>query len=190
VLRRAEQGVCDWYGGPSLIAYLDGLPSWERALSGPFRMAVSEKGRDMGTLVSGKIESGTVARGQALLLMPNRWSVDVAGVYFEEAEMARGCSGQIVRLKLRGIEEEDVSVGFVLCSPDRPIHAVSRFHARIHLLDAKNIIAPGYAAVLHVHTLAEEVVLAKFLWQLDPKSGAKTVSSPPLTHSFCVSSTR
>jgi hypothetical protein len=35
-----------------------------------------------------------------------------------------------IRLRLRGIEEEDFFPGFVLCSPKRPVHCVSAFGIR------------------------------------------------------------
>ena len=178
MLKRAASGTCPWYEGPSLIEYLDALPTWDRPSTGPFRMAVSEKSKDMGTLVSGKIESGQVERGETLLMMPNKRTVEVIGIYFEEAELKVGKCGQILRLKLRGIEEEEISVGFVLCSPENPIHVVTKFHARLQIIDTKNIISSGYTAVLHVHTLAEEVTLSKFLYQLDPKSGEKIKKKP------------
>lgn len=38
----------------------------------PFRMAVIDKFKDLGTVVMGKSESGAVRKGDTLLLMPNR----------------------------------------------------------------------------------------------------------------------
>ena len=37
VLTRADPATCPWYRGPSLLEYLDGLPSWDRPIDGPFR---------------------------------------------------------------------------------------------------------------------------------------------------------
>ena len=141
-------------------------------------MAISDKGRDMGTLAFGKIESGKVQRGDSLLLMPNKKTVEVTGIYFEESELSVGKSGSIVRLKLRGVEEDELAVGFVLCSPERPIHVGTRFQAKLQIIDTKNIISAGYKAVLHIHTLAEQVTLTRFLWQLDPKTQEKSKKRP------------
>lgn len=38
----------------------------------PFRMAVIDKFKDLGTVVMGKSESGAVRKGDTLLLMPNK----------------------------------------------------------------------------------------------------------------------
>ena len=68
--------------------------------------------------------------------------------------------GDNVRIRLRGVDDEDISPGFVLTSPSNPIHAVRQFEAQLAILDHKNIICAGYSAVMHCHTLAEEVTLA------------------------------
>lgn len=40
-----------------------------------------------------------------------------------------------------------------------PIKAVTAFKADLSIIETKNIICGGYSAVLHVHTLAEEVTI-------------------------------
>lgn len=123
-------------------------------------MPVSEKYKDMGTVVVGKIESGRVRKGDSLLMMPNHVTVEVAALYNEvEDEVPSGFSGDNIRIRLRGVDDEDISPGFVLTSPGRPIHAVRQFIAQLAILEHKSIICAGYSAVLHVHALSEEVSL-------------------------------
>jgi hypothetical protein len=69
-------------------------------------------------------------------------------------------SGDNVKVRLRGVSDEDVSSGFVLCDVRQPVHVVTRFEAELVIIDSKNIICAGYSAVMHVHTLAEEITLA------------------------------
>ena len=86
--------------------------------------------------------------------------VEVSAIYSEaEDEVNYAFGGDNVRIRLRGIEDEEVSPGFMLTSPAKPVHAVRRFEAQLAILDSKNIICAGYSAVMHVHTLAEEVQL-------------------------------
>lgn len=132
----------------------------DRKIHAPLMMPISEKYKDMGTIVVGKIESGHLRKGDGLVLMPNRTHVEVAGIYNEmEDEIERGLCGDNVRIRLRGAEDEDVSPGFVLTSPGKPVHSVRQFEAQLAILEHKNIICAGYSAVMHVHTLAEEVTL-------------------------------
>lgn len=176
-----KSSTCNWYSGPPLLQLLDELPSWERKLDSPFMMPVAEKTKDMGTILSGKIESGVVFRGARLLLMPNRKEVEVTSIFFEgsgEIEVKSASSGDIIRIKVKGVEEEDVSVGFVLCDPERPISVITRFMAQLMIVEHKNIICPGYTAVMHAHTLVEEITILKLLWLLDPKTGEKKTQKP------------
>jgi translation elongation factor EF-1alpha len=60
------------YRGPSLLELLDNLPVVDRKINGPVMMPISEKYKDLGTVVVGKLESGRVKKGDPLLLMPNK----------------------------------------------------------------------------------------------------------------------
>ena len=112
----------------------------------------------MGTLIEGKIESGSVRKGSSAVIMPNKSSIEILGVYTEaDEEMAVATSGDQVRLRIKGVEEEDISVGFVLCSPRSPVHVVTTFEAQVAIIELKNLLAVGYSCVMHVHTAVDEV---------------------------------
>ncbi|KAJ7591091.1 P-loop containing nucleoside triphosphate hydrolase protein [Mycena floridula] len=134
---------------------------------------------DMGTIVVGKVESGHIRKGDHLILMPNRDSIEVAAIYNEmEDEVASALCGDNVRIRLRGVEDEDISPGFVLTSPKKPIHAVRQFEAQLAILEHKSIICAGYSAVMHIHTLAEEVTLPALLHYFDKTTGKKSRKPP------------
>lgn len=142
-------------------------------------MPISEKYKDMGTIVVGKIESGRLQRNDTLLMMPNRTVVEVAAIYNElEDEVAGALCGDNVRIRLKGVDDEDISTGFVLTSLNNPVHSVRQFEAQLAILEHKNIICAGYSAVLHVHTLAEEVTLAALLHYFDKATGRKSKKPP------------
>lgn len=131
-----------------------------RKVNSPLMMPVSEKYKDMGAVIVGKIESGHLHKGDALTLMPNKSTVEVAAIYNEMEEEVKGAiCGDNVRVRLRGVEDEDISPGFVLTSQKNPVRAVTQFEAQLAILEHKNIICAGYSAVMHVHTLSEEVTL-------------------------------
>ena len=133
----------------------------DRKVNAPLMMPISEKFKDLGTVAVGKIESGHVRKGDTLLLMPNRTQVEVATINNElDEEVNAAVSGDNIRIRLRGVDDEDISPGFVLTSPRKPVHAVRQFEAQLAILEHKNIICAGYSAVMNVHTLAEEVTLS------------------------------
>ncbi|CAE6471626.1 unnamed protein product [Rhizoctonia solani] len=176
---RVSKSVCPWHDGPSVLELLDTMPMVDRKINGPVMMPISEKYKDMGTIVVGKLESGRIYKNDSLLLMPNKTNVEVAAIYNEmEEEVNFAYSGDNVRLRIRGIDDEDITPGFVLTSLGRPVHAVTQFEAELVILEHKNIICAGYSAVMHVHTLAEEVNLAALLHYFDKKTNRKSKKPP------------
>ncbi|KIM90762.1 hypothetical protein PILCRDRAFT_811236 [Piloderma croceum F 1598] len=176
---RVLKSICPWYNGPSFLEFMDTMPMVTRKLSAPLMMPVSEKYKDMGTIIVGKVESGLLKRGDTLTLMPNRDTVEVAAIYNEiEEEVAQALCGDNVRIRLRGVDDEDISPGFVLTSPIKPIHAVRHFEAQLAILEHKSIICAGYSAVMHIHTLAEEVTLSALLHYFDKATGRKSKKPP------------
>jgi translation elongation factor EF-1alpha len=90
----------------------------------------------------------------------NQTSVEVSGLYTEDnEEMEAAFCGDNIRIRLRGISDEDILPGFVLTSPSKPVKAVTAFKADLSILETKSIICGGYSCVLHAHTLAEEVTI-------------------------------
>jgi peptide chain release factor subunit 3 len=168
------------------------MPVSDRKINAPFMLPVSEKYNEMGSIVVGKIESGRVKKGDSLLLMPNKVSnvclalslhscgltlgprfpqvpVDVAGIYDEQAEeLPMALCGDNVRIRLRGVSDEDVSPGFVLTSAVRPIKVSTQFRCDLAIVDSKNIICAGYSCMMHLHTLAEEVTMT-----VSPREGTR-----------------
>lgn len=179
IKERIPKGVCSFYDGPSLLEYLDGMSTVERKVNAPFMMPVSAKYRDMGTMIEGKIEAGVIKKGMSLFMMPNKDKVDISAVYTEtEEEVGIAQSGDQVRLRLRGLEEEDILPGFVLCSPKRLVHTVTEFEAQIHILDLKTILSAGFNCVCHVHTAIEEVTFSALLHKLQKGTGRKSKVAP------------
>ncbi|QRW05061.1 Elongation factor Tu GTP binding domain [Ceratobasidium sp. AG-Ba] len=176
---KVPKSVCPWYSGPSLLELLDTMPMVDRKINGPVMMPISEKYKDMGTIVVGKVESGRLYKNDTLLLMPNKTPVEIAAIYNEmEEEINFAYSGDNVRLRIRGVDDEDITPGFVLTSLSKPVHAVTQFEAELVILEHKNIICAGYSAVMHVHTLSEEVALAALLHYFDKKTGRKSKKPP------------
>ena len=129
-----------------------------RKVNAPLMMPISEKYKDLGTVAVGKIESGAMRKGDTLLLMPNRQSVEVSAISNElDEEVSAAFSGDNVRVKLRNIEDEEISPGFVLSSAARPVKAVRTFEAQLAILD--HIICSGCCAIMLCHILSEEITL-------------------------------
>ncbi|MCJ1485965.1 translation termination factor GTPase eRF3 [Schaereria dolodes] len=177
---RVPKSLAPWYSGPSLLEYLDNLKTLERKVNAPFMMPINGKYRDMGTIIEGKIEAGAIKKGAEYIMMPNRDLCSVGALYGEtEEEISQATCGDQVRIRIRGVEEEDILPGFVLCSTKRPVHCVSAFEAQIVLLELKSILSAGFNCVLHVHSAIEEVTFAALLHKLEKGTGRKSKRPPP-----------
>ncbi|TFL06051.1 P-loop containing nucleoside triphosphate hydrolase protein [Pterulicium gracile] len=176
---RIPKETAPWWSGPAFLEFLDNMAMVDRKIHAPLMMPVSEKYKDMGTVVVGKVESGHLRKGDSLLLMPNRTSVEVSAIYNElDDEVDAGLCGDNVKIRLKGVDDEDISPGFVLTNPQKPIHSVRQFEAQLAILEHKNIICAGYSAVMHVHTLAEEVTLPALLHYFDKATGRRSKKPP------------
>lgn len=173
-----DESVCPWWKGPSFIQFIDNLPPLNRKTDAPFVMPIIDKYRDMGTFIMGKVEAGVAKKGQSLLLMPNRTPVIVDQFYCDDIEVNSVAPGENVKAKLKGIEEEDTSPGFVLCDLNNPVSVGKIFDAQVVILEHKSIICPGYSAVMHIHCAAEEVVVKDLGCLIDKKSGEKSKTKP------------
>jgi len=124
------------------------------------------------------VESGQAKKGQTLVLMPNKTTVMVDQLWSDDDEVTAVGPGENVKIKLKGIEEEDVSSGFILCDPNNPCHVGREFDAQVAILEYKNIICAGYTAVMHIHTASEEVTVKALICLMDKKTGEKSKTRP------------
>ncbi|KAB8235220.1 translation termination factor GTPase eRF3 [Aspergillus alliaceus] len=176
---RVPKDLAPWYDGPSLLEYLTDMKLPERKINAPFMMPITAKYRDMGTMVEGRVESGVIKKNANCIVMPNRSKVEITALYGEtEDEIATATCGDQVRMRLRGVEEEDLLPGFVLCSPKRLVNCVSSFEAKIRILDLKSILSAGYNCVMHVHSAVEEVTFSALLHKCEPGTGRKSKRPP------------
>jgi len=168
----------DWYTEEPFIPYIDNLPSLKRNSDGPFMMPIVDKFSDMGTVVIGKVESGECEKGQTLALYPNKQEVKVDQLWSDDIEVTKVTCGENVKVKVKGVEEGEVTPGFVLCDPTNPIKSCKVFDAQVAILDYKSIICPGKEFVLHLQAIIEEVTLKALICLVDKKTGEKSKTRP------------
>jgi peptide chain release factor subunit 3 len=123
-----------YYTGLPFIPYIDSLDTMKRHVDGPFMMPIVDKYSEMGTVVIGKVESGSMKKGDILVVMPNRVEVKVDQIWSDDIEVTQVTSGENIKTKVKGIEESDVTPGFVLCCPTNPIKTGRVFDAQVRIL--------------------------------------------------------
>ena len=177
-------------GWPTFVGTLDALPVLERNKDASLRLPILSKYKDMGTIIEGKVEQGTITVGDKLCVMPNAVPVEVMSLWLDQDEVSYLVGGENARVKLKDISDEDIQPGYVLC-PRGPsaCKAVRKFEAQlaiVELLEHKSIFSAGYTAVLHVHACAEECAILKLTSSIDKKTGARSKKAPMFVKSGAV----
>ncbi|KAL0490498.1 peptide chain release factor subunit 3 [Acrasis kona] len=162
--------ICPWYKGHSLIQALDNIPSLNRKQEGALRVPIIDKYKDRGiTVVLGKVESGTITKGQKVVLMPNRVTTEVVSLKCHEEEVEWCKPGENVSIYLK-CDDEDIHSGHVLCNTENPCEPIQEFIGQFIVLD-KNMLAPGYTAMMHIHTAIEHFKIKTIISKIDRKTG-------------------
>jgi peptide chain release factor subunit 3 len=178
---KEKAGRADWFKGPSLWEVFDNLQPPKRDAELPFRIPLLDGYKDMGAVIGlGKVEQGTVKPGTKAIIMPTKVPTEIVAVSIEEDDVAHARPGEAIRLKLKGVEEEQVCKGFVLCPLKQPLPPCTRFKAQVlvlELLEQRPLITAGYQCILHVHTDVQECVIKKLYQVTEPKT-KKTEKNP------------
>ena len=112
----------------------------------------------MGHIVMGKLETGRLAKGKKLIVMPNGSKVKVAQIDFEENPIKVGVAGMNLKvsyskesilqifigfqIRLEGVEnDEQLQKGFVLCDAGNECHKGTVFDARVAIQEYRSIIS-------------------------------------------------
>jgi bifunctional enzyme CysN/CysC/sulfate adenylyltransferase subunit 1 len=129
VVTRSEK--TPWYAGPTMLEHLETVEIQPRDAFGALRFPVQSVIRPDATFrgFAGRVASGTVRPGDAILALPSRQRTKVESVVTFDGELEQASSGQSVVLKLA--DEIDLSRGDMLVSSDSVPHVSSRFTAMV-----------------------------------------------------------
>lgn len=78
LLKRVSPDMCSWYNGPSLLEILDTIPLGDGNPDGPLRVPILDRYSDRGLTAMGKVESGTLFKGQQIVISPTRETATVS----------------------------------------------------------------------------------------------------------------
>lgn len=153
-----------WYKGPTFFDLLDQLPAPARDSESPVRIPVLDKFKDGGSLyVFGKVESGTIVHSSKLTLVPSGDVITIYAIYDDaDKRIPYAKPGEGVKLHIKGIEDDYVNRGDMICSNHSFPFVCNEFEAEIQVTDLpehKAIMSTGYTCVIHLHAAMEEVYI-------------------------------
>mgnify|MGYP000069115896 CR=1 FL=1 len=138
---KALEGDQSEIGAPAIIKLVQAMdeyiPEPERAIDGSFLMPVEDvfsiSGR--GTVVTGRIERGTIKVGEEVEIVGIRdtQKTTVTGVEMFRKLLDQGQAGDNVGILLRGTKRDEVERGQVLCKPGS-IKPHTKFEAEVYVL--------------------------------------------------------
>ncbi|KAH0631877.1 hypothetical protein JD844_019770 [Phrynosoma platyrhinos] len=95
-----------FFSGLPFIPYLDNLPNFNRSVDGPIRLPIVDK---------------------------YKHNVEVLGILSDDVETDAVAPGENLKIRLKGIEEEEILPGFILCDINNLCHSGRTFDAQVHL---------------------------------------------------------
>lgn len=172
--------ITRWYKGPCLVDVIDKFQCPPRPVAKPLRISVNDvyKGTGSGFCVSGRVETGMVAVGDKLLVLPQNEMAHIKAVAIDEMPAQAAYAGDYVNLTLSNFDQQNIAVGYILCDPAYPVPVASRFEARVVIFNITVPITRGYPVILHMQCLAEQAVIVKLVAQLHKNTGDVVKKKP------------
>ena len=129
-------GSMPWYRGPTLMEVLEAVPVGDGEQAGAFRLPVQWVNRPNPDFrgFSGTVASGSVRRGEAVVVSPSGRQTAVARILGPSGDLEQAVAGQAVTLVLA--DEVDVSCGDMLAAADRPPELSDQLAAHVIWMDA------------------------------------------------------
>lgn len=174
---KMDPSIAPWYTGLSLFETFDSLPRIKRSENKILRIPILDKFKDKGIINTyTKIASGVVKPNMNCILMPLQKQVTISKILdIEDHEMAFAGVGESVNLQLKGIDEEEVKRGFVICGQQYWIHICEEFEADVTVfeLQSSQFFGPGFTSMIHMHTILEEIEITA-VWKYCPEDPTHT----------------
>jgi sulfate adenylyltransferase subunit 1 (EFTu-like GTPase family) len=129
VVRRSRN--MPWFGGPSLLEYLETVPVFNRTRSAPFRFPVQRVMRPDQTFrgYAGQVASGIIRPGDAILALPSGRRSRVRSIETFDGALEEAVAPMAITLTLE--DELDISRGDMIASAERIPEVARQFDASV-----------------------------------------------------------
>jgi peptide chain release factor subunit 3 len=160
---KINESIAPWFSGESLFETFDSLPSVKHSQNKMLRIPLLDKFKDMGVIISScKINSGVVKPNMTCVLMPLQKTIIISKVLDTmDSELAYAGTGESVTLHLKGIEEDEIRRGYVICGQQFWTNVCFEFEAEVTVFELLPVhcFGPGFTCMIHLHTALEEVTI-------------------------------
>jgi sulfate adenylyltransferase subunit 1 len=156
-----------WYEGPTLLHHLESVPVAGPEVNAPFRLPVQYVIRHHATDYrgyAGQVAAGTVAPGDAVVVLPSGAQTTVAAVDTADGPLAAAGAGRSVTIRLT--DDIDLSRGDVLAAADAAPTVTSELDATLCWLSDKPL-RPGARLLVKHGTRSTQAIVGALGERLD-----------------------
>lgn len=176
-----------WWTGPTLVEAIDALIVPERRINAPMVVPIAAvvQPKGVGTVVTGRVEQGTVEPGTEVCFLPTHTSsspctgkVFTVEMHRKSIESAR--PGDNVGICIRGLAKGVMprTGDVMVLRNDDSFASVESFCAQVHVLSHPGSLKVGYTPIGFVRTGRSALRLAKIVWKMGKETGGQKLDSP------------
>jgi len=170
-----------WYKGPTLLEALEAVEEPQRPTNKPLRVPLQDvyKIGGIGTVPVGRVETGILKPGMAVIFSPVGLATEVKSVEMHHEQLAEAIPGDNVGFNVKNLAVKDLKRGYV-CGDAKndPPKGAESFEAQVIILNHPGEIKAGYAPVLDCHTSHIACKFDALLQKLDKRTGQKKEDNP------------
>ncbi len=156
-----------WYEGPTLLSHLESVPVAGPEVNAPFRLPVQYVIRDGATDYrgyAGQVAAGTVAPGDAVVVLPGGAHSTVTSVDTADGPLPAAGAGRSITVRLA--DDIDLARGDVIAAADSAPHVTSELDATLCWLSDRPL-RPGSRLLLKHGTRTTQVIVGALGDRLD-----------------------
>jgi bifunctional enzyme CysN/CysC len=160
-----------WYEGPSLLSWLETVPTKNSTTVQPFAMSVQWVNRPNLNFrgFSGRIARGSATPGDSVRISPSGVTSCIKKVVVWSGLKTKGSAGQSVTLVLE--DEVAASRGDVIADTSHPVESADQFEADLFWMSEHKLL-PGRPYAALIHTKSASVTITHIKHRFDINTGA------------------
>ena len=160
-----------WYEGPTLMQWLETVPTVGRVTLQPFAMAVQWVNRPNLDFrgFSGRIASGLVKPGDRVRISPSGMTTRIKEIAVWGGPNTEATAGQSVNLVLE--DQVDASRGDIIAAASDPVECADQFEADLFWM-SEHVLLPGRPYAALIHTKSAGVTITHIKHRLDINTDA------------------
>lgn len=171
----------DWYKGQTLLEALDEIKAPRRNIDKPLRFPIRDvyKIGGVGTVVVGRVETGTIKTGMPITFSPSGVTTRVKSIEMHYETVDQANAGDIVGLHIENVLVTDVRRGDVCSDPrNKPAKEIKNFTAQIIVLNHPGHIKVGYTPVIDCHTSHTSCKFTQIVTKNNRRTGEEIEKEP------------